>query len=204
MNESVETLTLNFRGARTYLHGTDIHAALTSEVLGQGAAGVLEMHFHSLLRLQPDLVLSTERRLDLRESVAFRGEAVVGNAEEKIFVTILESDRPVNERKTCNERDVAALGEIDLGTKSIRLSQVSCGSAIETIVFFNKALHAALLPDVKGSWLFARLVLTRPLPSSPLEDLRLEMKQVLGDKFTKTLITISGESVGHICFSQPA
>lgn len=204
MSEHAEPLTLKFRGERSYLHGTDIHAALTAAGGARAQGGVMEMHFHSLLRRQPDVLWTTERRPELRNHPSFRGEAVFGTPDKKSFAVLMESMRPVEERKPCNEKQVAALATMDVAAKTVRLSQTQCASAIEAVVFLNKSLHTALLPNVGTSWLFARLVLDRPLPADTSGDIALEMKQVLADKFTKTQITIGRQPWGYICFSLPA
>ena len=72
---------------------------------------------------------------------------------------------------------------------------------MEMVVFLNKQLHFQTLPDVKEKWLFVRLELRQRLPLTGERELKLVLKQVLGNRFTKTEIFIDEVSYGFIIFS---
>ena len=74
---------------------------------------------------------------------------------------------------------------------------------IEQIVFLNKRLHLEVLPHLSPKWLFARLELVAPLAAEPVEELTVSLRQVLGNRFTRSEITSGGRRLGFISFSTP-
>lgn len=72
---------------------------------------------------------------------------------------------------------------------------------MEMVVFLNKQLHFQVLPEVKEKWLFVRLELNQRLPETGERELKLVLRQVLGNRFTKTEILIDDVSYGFIIFS---
>jgi hypothetical protein len=193
-------LELPFRGERTYLHGTDLYqAALDSTLL----AGPLSLTFHSLLKNQPDLVCSTESLRHMREDPAFRAELRLGSGTGALHAVLLESSRPITERKVCNESDVAAPAVVDEAARSAVLNAPTIGKPIEQIVFLNKHLHLRLLPQLSSKWLFARLDLSAPIPVEPPKKIIIELRQVLGNRFTRSEIFWDNTKVGSISFSTP-
>jgi hypothetical protein len=196
-------LELPFRGERTYLHGTDLYQAITAALGSALPAGPVSLTFHSLLKNQPDLVCSAESLRHLREEPAFRGELQLGSGAETVHAALMESARPVERRKACNEDEVAAAAVVDEAARSAVLRAPSIGTAIEQVVFLNKHLHLRLLPHLSTKWLFARLELAAPLPAEPPASLRIELKQVLGNRFTRCDIFRDDRKSGSISFSTP-
>jgi hypothetical protein len=196
-------LELPFRGERSYLHGTDLYQALSAAVPELPSTGPVSLNFHQLLRNQPDLVLSRESLLPLRENPAFRGEIRWGAGEELWHAALLESDRPVTARKACNEAEVAAAASVDVAAKTAVLNRPAPGLPIEQVVFLNKRLHLEVLPHLSPKWLFARLELVAPLPDVLPDGLTISLRQVLGNRFTRSEITAGGERLGFISFSTP-
>jgi hypothetical protein len=196
-------LELPFRGERTYLHGTDLHQAIVAALGEDLPAGPVSITFHSLLNQLPDLVCSTESLRHLREDPTFRGEVRLGGGDTVLNAALMESTRPATERKICNENEVAAAAVVDETAKSATLEAGQIGNLIERIVFLNKHLHLKLLPHLSPKWLFARLELTAPLPAEPPRQLSLVLKQVLGNRFTRSDILFDGQRFGSISFSTP-
>lgn len=196
-------LELPFRGERPYLHGTDLHEAVMAALSGQIPEGPVSLTFHSLLKNLPDLVVSTDSLRHLREDPAFRGELRLGAGEVVLNAVMMESNRPVTERKVCNENDVAAAARMDAAQQTATLVNPEVGNLIESIVFLNKRLHLQLLPHLSPKWLFARLELSGALPSQAPSILAITLKQVLGNRFTRSEIFFDGRRFGSISFSTP-
>lgn len=196
-------LELPFRGERSYLHGTDLYQAMVA-ALGSGLpAGPVSITFHHLLKHQPDLVCSKESLLHLREDPAFRGEARFGSGSSVLNGALMESDRPVTGRKACNEGEVASAAIVDEAAKTATLIEPATGCLIEQIVFLNKHLHLKMLPHLSPKWLFARLELLKPLAEESPRELVITLKQVLGNRFTRSEISADGQRAGFISFSTP-
>ncbi|MEN3943438.1 hypothetical protein WJU23_19210 [Prosthecobacter sp. SYSU 5D2] len=196
-------LELPFRGERTYLHGTDLHQAIVAALGADLPAGPVSITFHSLLKQLPDLVCSTDSLRHLRDDPTFRGEVRFGSGDAVLNAALLESTRPATERKICNENEVAAAAVVDETAKSATLEADGPGNLIERIVFLNKHLHLKLLPHLSPKWLFARLELSAPLPAEAPQQLSLVLKQVLGNRFTRSDILFDGQRFGSISFSTP-
>lgn len=196
-------LDLPFRGERAYLHGTDLYQAIVTALGSDLPVGPISITFHSLLKQLPDLVCSSESLRHLREDPAFRGELRFGQGDSVLHAALMESERPATSRKTCNENDVAACSVVDVEAKSAKLEKPQIGSPIEQVVFLNKHLHLKLLPHLSPKWLFARLELNAPLPSEAPQTLEIVLKQVLGNRFTRSEILVEGERFGFISFSTP-
>ena len=194
-------LNLPFRGARDYLHGTDLYHRIMEAVGGGLPDGPLHWQFHSLLRKQPDLILDVDGMAEWRQRPDYRGEGKLGGPGGAKYLVMLESDRPVEGRKDCNEKEVVREAVVDTGERSVGLLNPSVGTAVENVVFLNKLLHFKVLPEVVASWLFVKLELNRRLPTAIDREMKLVMRQILGNRFTKTEILIGGSSYGFIVFS---
>lgn len=193
-------LDLPFRGSRDYLQGADIYEKMLEEGKEIFPAGPLQIQFHTLLRRQPDMIWSQDSLTEWRNNPAYRGEAHFGPAKAGMNVVLLESERPITQRKECNEKDVVAASQVDVASKTATLPFPCCGTPMEMVVFLNKQLHFQVLPQVKEKWLFVKLDLSEALPEGN-EQLILVMKQVLGNRFTRTEILVDGKSFGFITFS---
>jgi hypothetical protein len=196
------SLTLPFRGARPYLHGTDIYMAI-KEAVAESFSGPISISFHSLLKKQPDLLCSSESLRGWRSDPAFRGEIRMGTGSAAISAVILESDREVKNRKDCNEEAVVVEAKLVEASKGAILSDAGIGLPIEKVVFLNKWLHLKLLPHLSPKWLFARLELAAPLPEVMTGELRVQLEQVLADRFTRSGVFLNDERLGAISFSTP-
>lgn len=194
-------LDLAFRGERNYLHGTDLYESLT-RLPGLPLNGrSLGITFHARVLHQPDLVLLEKEDRSLRHDPAFRGEMRIATGAEAVQAVLLESSRPVTAWRPCNEKAIAAHGEVDIETRRATLKGIPQGSAIEQVVFLNKKLHLLALPHLGPKWMFARLELDAPLDFSAAGTLALHLSQVVGDRFTRTDIRRDGAPLGTLFFS---
>jgi len=135
-----------------------------------------------------------------RKQPEYRGEGRFGPPGDMRQVVLVETECEVSGRKECNERGVAAARVNVAGRKAVLPSQ-EVGSVVERVVFLNKWLHSEVLSGVVGQWLFAKLELSKRLPSAVERELKLVLRQVLGNRFTKTEILIDEVSYGFIIFS---
>lgn len=194
-------LQLAFRGGRDYLQGADLYQALVDFFGDRMPPGPLTLVFHQFLRHQPDVVWPVEDLLDWRARSDYRGELRAGSGEAMLRAVLLESERPVTERRACNEAEVVAAAEVDAAERRARLAFPCPGTVMEMTVFLNKQLHFQVLPEVKEKWLFVKLESDGVLPGTGGRELTLELAQVLGNRFTRARIAVDGKPCGHISFS---
>lgn len=194
-------LDLTFRGSRDYLQGADIYEGMLKAGQDQIPTGPIHIQYHTLLHKQPDLILSQEPVTHWRKEPAYRGEVRFGKAEGYLYAVLLESDRPVDVRVPCNESEVVKTAVVDVPARTATLPFPSVGTPMEKVVFLNKQLHFKVLPDIKEKWLFVKLELTEALPPTGEKEMKLILKQNLGNRFTRTEIVIDDKSFGYITFS---
>jgi hypothetical protein len=199
----METIELNlpFRGTRGYLHGTDLYNEMMKVGGERLPDGPMHWQFHALLRKQPDLVLDVEELAEWRLRPNYRGEGRFGVRENARSVVMVESERPVVERKDCNEVEVVSGAVVEISERTAFLPRAAVGDAIEKVVFLNKHLHFKVLPGVVEPWLFAKLELKWRLAVTAIDEVKLVLRQVLGNRFTKTEIFVNELSCGFIIFS---
>lgn len=192
-----------FRGERPYIQGAALYDEVLAAIGDKLPPGPVSFIFHSILKNQADLITSSQSLRHLREEPAFRAEIRLGSGESLLHAALVESERPVTVREPCDEKEIVATSVIDEATKRITLKQCTTGSVMEQIVAINKHLHFRLLPQLGPKWIFARLELKAPLPAAPVADLTVVLKQVLGNRFTRSEILVDGNNVGFISFSTP-
>ncbi len=201
-------LELSFRGGRSYLHGTDLYEAL-HEVLGKRfpcTDGGITLEFHGLLRSQPDLLLVQGDGREKRALPGYRASVRLGGNASGVEGVLLESGRPIADRRECNESAVRQAASVDLDARTIRLGveEGTGASAIEKVVFLNKELLLRVIPESPGQWLFAKLKLNRWLLEGGQGEVGVELRQALANRFAVSAIRLNGEVVGEIVFSKSA
>ncbi|MDF1815519.1 MAG: hypothetical protein P1V20_25195 [Verrucomicrobiales bacterium] len=195
----VKEVEMAFRGARDYLHGTDLYDAVVSSSDDPcSAMSDFYINFHSKLVKQPDIVWDVPA--DRMKDSSFRVEfgCQIQGAERK--GAIFESDRSISDRRECNEKKVVESAQIDLENRTGILVVPADARPIESVVFLNKHLNSLVLPHIKAPWLFTKIELSQMLPENTIKNLELKLSQVLGDRLGRSEIIVDGASVGHITF----
>lgn len=194
-------LTLQFKGGRNYLHGTDFFEALAShsrELVGE-AIEEFSMTIHRIVRHQPDLVWSGIGRHPPPRSATAAVEFAASGPEGAFSGWLEETSRSVSGRYPYDED---ALGTCcELRQNSIACSVQHGFSPIEAIVAANKLLHQHLFRSVGGRWMFTKLVLRRWLRNSDSAALELVLLGHLHKRLTRSEIRSGGEMIGLIFFS---
>ena len=190
-----------FRGARDYLQGADLYQFMVDRAGEELPLGPVQLQFHTLLKKQGELLVGVDDVAEGRKCPEYRGEGRFGLPGEAKHVVLVETEGEVMERKVCNESEVVKGAVVNVVERWAELSFPSEGTPMEMVVFLNKQLHFQTLPEVKEKWLFVRLELRQRLPETGERELKLVLKQVLGNRFTKTEILIDGVSYGFMIFS---
>lgn len=190
-------LELAYKGARTYLHGTDMYNAIMeqlSRAMPDRVCGPLKMVMHAFARNQVDLLYCVGAERCPRPEHARLEFYLAGG----VSGWLCETDRPVRSRRPYPESEIVAGSRIDGQTISAAPG-VPC-SAIEVLVSLTKHLHSTLRPGPSG-WAFTRLELQRPLEERDREDLQVELQLALGNRLTRSAVRTGETPLGHIYFS---
>lgn len=195
------SLDMAFRGSRDYLQGADIYDQVLAKLGQQLPEGPVMVQYHSFLRTQLDLLGPVNDVTPWRAFPNYRGEIRFGAQNEATSIILMASERPITERSSCNEDEVVRTASVDVESRTATLPFPGVATTMEMIVFLNKQLHFKVLPQVKEKWLFVKLELSRRLPEKGERELKLEMKQVLGSRFTRVMIVIDDQCFGYITFA---
>lgn len=178
-----------FKGARTYLHSTDIFNFLVRET---GAARKLSLKFTDMLTTPIEAVPAGDVANPDAAPARFRGETADGS---QIDLVIRPSGgTEAIGRYPYDEEAVASEGRI--GGSVIESTDGSLASPIERIVALNKRL---ILDTIKPGkkMLFASITLDH-VPQAP--HLRIELKSRLGVRLFRSSIASDGQALGEIIF----
>lgn len=192
-------ITLQFKGARNYLHGTDLFNAIIEEY---GASNICDLRFsvHEFI-LVPECILyaaDTQAELNALRDTHVRCQFMAnGVARWLAVVPVADSSVAVGGRYEYNEQDVISL--CTLNNESITLTGTSPFSFIETVVAMNKQLHQSLFADAVGKWIFTRIDLNARCDAR--ENITLSLRHNMNYRLTKSDILLAGAKIGDIYFS---
>ncbi|RBO85743.1 hypothetical protein [Marinomonas aquiplantarum] len=188
-------LEMQYKGNRSYLHGTDFFSKITTGLAnGLGAGSIRKLSFKSFAKNQCDLALNDRPSKD---------QHVVGNgiwrksSDEEIRFWIVETDVPVVSRYPFDEDGLIAPSFIE--DRTITLNIDNDYSAIENIVAMTKKLNYALSPDINGKWVFGQIDMLKSMPDS-FDQIIITRKSERKGMFSCNQILIDKEHVGEIRF----
>ncbi|MBI3096120.1 MAG: hypothetical protein HYY97_14730 [Rhodocyclales bacterium] len=190
-------LVLAYKGARSYLHGTDMYNAIMEyfgRVMSQQVRGPLKMVMHEFARNQVDLLYSIGAERCPRPENARLEFSLAGD----VSGWLNETDRPVRSSRPYPEDEIIAGSRLE--ERAIIAALGAPCSTIEVLVSLTKHLHTTLLPGATG-WAFTKLELQRPLSDDDADDLQVELLNTLGNRLTKSAVRVGSTLLGHIYFS---
>lgn len=201
MSEPVP-LKLRFKGARDYLHGTDLHDAICSMLASAGFSDVrdIDLTFHKIARTGVDARLverGTGSPLPKDADAVFQ----FASAGKKYAVVLNSNGSVISERVPYPEEEITAQCQFTLEDRSMKVSPPRQFSNIEVVVAANKSLLQRLFPEEPGKWYFARLKLAKSLWDTRTENLSLRLEANLNFVITRSAVYSEGEPVGQIFFS---
>ncbi|KAF1070183.1 MAG: hypothetical protein GAK45_00878 [Pseudomonas citronellolis] len=193
----IAQLHLQYKGERTYLHGTDIYTAV-NELAGSLLNGYVSRIAFRKVAQQALIVVDA-----LSEA---RGEAVAdvtvaSKADNAVLAKwwLVETETAVAGRYPYEEQLIARACNVDLQGRRLSKSRNTDFSLIEEIVAAHKVLCRALAADADGRWLFAQLQLSAPLEQqvSTIEQINTAM---LNGRMAASDLKLDGTKVGTIRF----
>jgi hypothetical protein len=193
-------LELRFKGERDYLHGTDIYDAVASALRQREgrADGAFRMSIHRIARRQCAMVVAdTPDRAGRPEEAVV--EFALGGGGSRLTGWLIETEYEVDCRYSYDEDAVVADTRFD--GEAIILDRAPGYRPIEVVVAMTKRLHYSAVPIAAGRWMFTRLDLKRLLEDEDEADMRIELKNRLGHRLTRSRIECRGVHIGEIYFS---
>ncbi len=190
-----------YKGDRDYLHGTDIYEFVHGFVRAHVQPAEIrrfQLKFHGFTRAQGTVFLA-----DRDEAAEAKPKRAPIQFLVEVDGRVLEgwhvADGPVGDRRVAgHEAFVVANSEIV--DRRIRYTGGAGIPVIEAVVFSTKRLHQETLPHIKGKWVFAALDTSRFFDEADLQDLTIELRDVLHDRFTASKIECHGQPLGQILF----
>ena len=192
-----ESLIFEYKGSRTYVHGTDIFNK-TVEAINNKNIEIdnLTMSINSIVKSNLDLVLTEENIVSNENSVRFEIES----GRNVFYCLLQESNTEVIGRYEYPEEDIVRASDVDSEAKSILLSQSLEFTTIEKVVALNKGLMEHLFPNAIGKWYFVKLEISN-LFFATAKSISVKMIRNMHLRLVKSEIEINGEVAGNIYFS---
>lgn len=191
-----------FKGSRTYVHGTDIFNQIGSfinDTLKIGTIEDIDMGIHKIMRknLKLDVLDDSGERKRDNTSVTF----AFSDGKEKKKLFLYESDKEVSGRYPYPEDDIIALCDFNVNEKTITLTRKTEYTDIELFVAMNKGLMNKLFPDPGGKWYFTKLEIDRYTRQRDYNNITIQLLRNLNFKLTKSSIAVDNKTIGYIYFS---
>lgn len=189
-------LELEYKGNRSYLHGSDLYMQINEWAAGQyeSTAYVRHLAFRNMAQHQCMLVLEPP---DASDHVIAKAVVMTKDGDKKIW--LIESEQAVTGRYDYDEESLVEKATLDVGGDTITLDQRIGFSVIEEIIALTKQLNNTLDPLEKGKWLFAQLDIDRPLKENCFQ-ISIKRQQHIKGKFSVNTIMIDGNTNGKIRF----
>lgn len=194
---SDKLLTLEYKGTRDYLHGTDIFNNTVDWLKDQGSIiKDIDFSFHRLARHQLQAISGSLP--ETTEPVAVCAFTIDGSRER---IQLIETDQEVTGRYPYPEDELVSGMEIDLGAQRGELRGEVAYSDIEVWVAMTKALHYKVFPHLQGKWLFVRGRFPQFAYKTKAETRTMVIAASFNDKLTRSEAFLDGVKVGEIFFS---
>jgi hypothetical protein len=190
-----------FKGDRTYVHGTDMFAEVlmvARRCLGADPEEIAGS-FHALLDKEARLRIFLEEA----DSVADDAVAVLRLTVEgrKYRAELTPGDPPVASSYPYDDEDVV-VGAVVEG-KTITMASKENYTYIEQIVALTKKLHHAVYPDVRDKWLFSKIDLRGRVDPAAYagRTIAVVAQKNFQNRLSQCAIRVDDEPVGRIYFT---
>ena len=176
-------LSLDYKGARDYLHGTDICNAVFDAVEEhckiRNYSG--EMSFHRFARTQCDMFLVETQRGEYGQVPSQRVcEGRFWEEGSEWTVWLMETRRPVEDRRAFDEDRIVAAADV-VGDAICQKMQLPF-SPIEVCVALTKHLHNTNFPLAQQRWIFSKIEFMRKFTAADKRALQVRVLTNLHNK----------------------
>jgi len=194
----VKQIEFQFKGARNYIHGTDMFTTMlsghTDTVISNIRFAVHDFVYSPVCQLHV-----TETKEALNDIQDIRARCQFDSNATKCWVALTQANdnNVLGRRYDYDEKQLISLCRIEQNIVS--LTQLSPFTFIESIVAMNKQMHQQMFPEAVGKWVFTRIELN--VFCNERENLALHFKHNMNYRLTKTDILVDGVKVGDLYFS---
>lgn len=202
------SVTLRFKGARTYVQGPDIHDAMCDALIQRGIVlEKVDLVCHRLVTTN-----MTTREIPAEESPAEGVHAVFRFNGRTLVLT--ENGEPITLREPYDEPALVAKMELDATARRIAVNRSTGGtpdahsrdgcatfSNAELVVALNKELLTRCFPEAKGKWLFTRLQLPHSFRQSQFARIEVQFLGHSNFRITRSALFGDGAPLGNLYFS---
>lgn len=189
-----------FRGARDYVHSTDLYDEIVrgAEALGLNFAGPVDLRIKARITRQPRYRFSREDALSpVADAVAAQCRFHDGGRPWVVLVS--EGVTPVIGRKPYDEGPAARHGSIT--GRTARLTGETGLQPIEAVTALAVLLHKTALPPPPGRrWMLGQMTLERALAPRDATELRIEIDKVSAGAITRSTLFSGDERLGALVF----
>ena len=196
-------LSICFKGARDYIHGTDMLNAAAQCVLRHlGIAQIEQVNFMINRMTAHKMSIKLVKEGGAEAAATTPVATLTFEADGASWLARLEEEEGQPDcRYPYDEESIVACCRVDADAGSIRHEGRSAHTPIEVIVAMTKALHLARFPDSPGKWVFCRWEGEHwPLPM--LEGAAtVTLTKSLGSRLTKSTVMLGNGVIGSIYFS---
>lgn len=194
----VSRIEFQFKGARNYIHGTDI---FTSMIAAYPLSVISNIRFsmHDFVHTPVCRLYRADTKEELSDVVVIRARCQFDahGATHWLVLTQGSGDVTSGGRYEYDEERITSLCQME--EERIVLAKRSPFTFIENIVAMNKLMHQKLFPGVIGQWAFTRLDCTTGCDEH--EKLALQFKHNMNLRLTRTDILVNEKKVGDLYFS---
>jgi hypothetical protein len=188
-----------YRGARTYVHSTDLYIELmaAAKTLGLALDGPVDLRFKRAITTQVEFHFDGE--VEAAEAGAAAVRFAIAAGDRTVFGRIVASDQPVTGRKPYDERRIWDVAQIE--QRSVTLSDDTGCEPIEVVTALGVLLHNhAFKPPPGSRWLLSRLLLDRPLRKADAVEVKIAITHVIGRSMTRSSLATSEGPIGNLDF----
>lgn len=191
-------VTFKFKGARNYIHGTDMFNAVISGATGATIENI-RFTIHDFVHTPVCQLYSADNKEDLSHVQGICARFQYDENGITHCFALAESDGDANsgERYEYDEDRIVSLCALE--QDKIVLKEHSPFTFIETAVAMNKHMHQQLFPDAPGKWIFTKIDLNTAIDAR--DNLALQLKHNMNYRLTKSDILLNNNKVGDIYFS---
>lgn len=192
------SVTFKFKGARNYIHGTDMFNAI---ITGATSTTIKNIRFtiHDFVHTPICQIFLTDNKEDLNNvrGICARCQCDENGITHWFALTGLDGDENSGERYEYDEDRIVSLCALE--QDKITLKEHSPFTFIETVVAMNKHMHQQLFLDAPGKWIFTKIDLDNVIGER--DNLALQLKHNMNFRLTKSDILLNNKKVGDIYFS---
>ena len=196
-NGFVHAPAMSLRGARDYVHSTDLYEEMVAGGVAGGVppTGALNFRLHAKITRQP--LFTYLRGEEPAAAAAARGYYTSGDQRWTVLIT--ESDQPVTLRKTYDESPAARNATLE--DRQASLVAPTGLRPIETVTALAVLLHKTVLaPPAGRRWMLGELALSRPLRPSDSSILRIRIDRVMSAAMTRSTMDAEDGPLGTMLF----